>query len=149
MSNKKAHVSVGIGTVSLLLVLAVLSMALLVVLSVLSAQNDKGLTDRAVAVAVLDQGLYAEAEELRANLTDAVNGAALPEEEPEEVLTRLASLFPEGAETEGDSLSLTLNEGAQSLFIRLRLKKDSGLWQFTYSARKLYAATEEEFEEWN
>lgn len=150
MSNKKTHVSVGIGTVSLLLVLATLSMSLLVVLSVLSARNDAKLTDRAIDIAGVDQGLYAASEELRAALTDAANTNAAPEETPEQLIERLLPLLPENAETEGEALSFTLSEGARMLSCTLRPVQKEGFWQFAYTKQKLFAAIEEtEEEEWN
>ena len=147
MSSKKTHVSVGIGTVSLLLVLALLSMSLLVVLSVLSAHNDAKLTERAVDIAKADQGLYAASEELRAALTEAANTAPVPEETFDQLYERLLPLLPEGAEAEEEGLSFVLTEGARMLKCTFRAENNEGAWKFTCTQRKLFAETEEE--EWN
>lgn len=142
MSSKKTHVSIGIGTVSLLLALSMLSMSLLVVLSVLSVHNDAKLTERSIAIAKDDGGLYALSEELRASLMDAANAQIEAEETPAQLLERLT--LPEGAATDEDSFAFTLTEGNRMLNCVLRAGKENGMWHFTYTQRKLSPETEEE-----
>ena len=115
--SRKSHIWLGPGAPSLILIFVVLSMAVLAMLSLLSAKNDLQLSRRSAEAAEMVYRLREAAEEKRAAI-----GRRLAEG-GEEALNEAMGTDPRlsGLTREGDQLAWTETDGVRTLHCAVRL----------------------------
>ena len=160
--NEKSRIRLGPGAASLILIIFVLSMAVLGMLALMSARNDRALSRRAAEVVRETYELQERAERKRAELSALLlkigneNETGNGTETGDRRVTaaeRLAGRLPEGVRIEGRLLRWTEEGEGRRLDCALEIPEDSGdepsgNIRTRWVSQKLTAEIEES-EEWD
>lgn len=119
--NRKSAITLGPGASSLILIFVVLAMAVLSMLSLMSARNDLKFTERSSAVIVSVYELNEIAEERHAEIDRLLYECAKGAESEEEFLAAVEAALPEDMELWEDEISWSESDGARMLDLALRI----------------------------
>ena len=119
--NRKSAISLGPGASSLILILVVLAMAVLSMLSLMTARNDQKFSERSSAVIVSVYELNETAEERHAEVDRLLAGCAKEAETDEDYLAAIEAVLPEDMELLEDEISWSESDGARMLDLALRV----------------------------
>ena len=120
MKKKSSSISLGPGAASLILIFVVLSMAILAMLSLITARNDLRLSDRSAEVAQAVYRLNEQAETRCSQLDEMLAGCAGEAADDGAYLALVAEALPEGVTLDGRLLTWEESDGARTLSCALR-----------------------------
>ena len=119
--NRKSTISLGPGASSLILIFVVLAMAVLSMLSLMSARNDLKFSERSSNVIVSAYQLNEVAEERHAEVDRLLYECAKDAGSQEDYLAAVAAALPEDMEISEDEISWSESDGARMLDLALRV----------------------------
>ncbi len=119
--NRKSVISLGPGASSLILIFVVLAMAVLGMLSLMTARNDLKFAERSSAVIEAVYRLNDQAEERRAEVERILAECADEAQSEEEYLEAIESVLPVDMELFEQDILWTETDGARSLDCALRV----------------------------
>ena len=119
--NRKSAISLGPGASSLILIFVVLAMAVLSMLSLMTARNDQKFSERSSAVIVSVYELNETAEERHAEVDRLLAACAEEAETDEDYLAAIEAVLSEDMELLEDEISWSESDGARMLDLALRV----------------------------
>ena len=119
--NRKSTITLGPGASSLILIFVVLAMAVLSMLSLMSARNDLKFSERSSDVIVSAYELNEVAEERHAEVDRLLYECAKDAGSQEEYLAAVEAALPEDMELIEDEISWSESDGARMLDLALRV----------------------------
>jgi len=119
--NQRSSISLGPGASSLILIFVVLAMAVLSMLSLMTARNNLKFSERSAAVIESVYQLNETAEERRAEVERLLAAAAAEASSEDEYLAVIAEILPEDMELLGDEISWSESDGTRMLDLALQV----------------------------
>ncbi len=119
--KKKSSISLGPGAASLILIFVVLSLAVLAMLSLMTARSDLNLSDRGVRVAEAVYALNEQAEIRRAGLDALLARCGEDAGDDDAYLEAVEAALPEEVALEGRTLVWRETDGARTLSCALEI----------------------------
>ena len=119
--NQRSSISLGPGASSLILIFVVLAMAVLSMLSLMTARNNLKFSERSAAVIESVYQLNETAEERRAEVERLLAAAAAEATSEDEYLAVIAEILPEDMELLGDEISWSESDGTRMLDLALQV----------------------------
>ncbi|MBR6088479.1 MAG: hypothetical protein IKP86_01005 [Anaerolineaceae bacterium] len=119
--NQKSSISLGPGASSLILIFVVLAMAVLSMLSLMTARNDLKFSERSADVIIAVYELNDIAEERRAEVDRLLAKCAEDAENDEEYLAAVEAALPEDMELIEDEINWSESDGSRMLDLALRV----------------------------
>ena len=119
--NQRSSISLGPGASSLILIFVVLAMAVLSMLSLMTARNNLKFSERSAAVIESVYQLNETAEERRAEVERLLAAAAAEATSEDEYLAVIAEILPEDMELVGDEISWSESDGTRMLDLALQV----------------------------
>ena len=113
--NRNSTISLGPGASSLILIFVVLAMAVLCMLSLMTARNDLKFSERSAQVGQAVYQLQEVAEEHHAEIDRLLAQCAAEAADDEEYLTLIEAVLPEDMELWGDEISWSESDGVRML----------------------------------
>ena len=149
--RRKSSVSLGPGASSLILIFVVLSLSVLGILSLMTARNDRILSDRMAEVAEAVYALSESAEESRMEATGILSGCAAEARGEEDYLDRIRERIPEEWELEERILSWKETDGVRTLDCAVEVLPLDGAERTRWVRHVLTSeiAGEEDDDSWN
>ena len=147
MNNRK--IALGPGAASLILIAVVLALAMLSMLSLVTAKNDEGLSLRSAEMTESVYRLNAAAELRLAELDAALLRAETGETDPEAYLAKAAEALPEGMALEGDTVFWTEPLENRYLDCRVRLLAPGSGKRTEWISHRLVVEESEDDGEWD
>lgn len=119
--NQRSSISLGPGASSLILIFVVLAMAVLSMLSLMTARNNLKFSERSAAVIESVYQLNETAEERRAEVERLLAAVAAEASSEDEYLAVIAEILPEDMELLGDEISWSESDGTRMLDLALQV----------------------------
>lgn len=130
--NKKSAISLGPGASSLILIFVVLAMAVLSMLSLMTARNDLKFSERSAAVIKSAYALTDRAESRKAEVDRLLFTCAADAASDEEYLAAIAGVLPEDMEMTDDLITWSESDGSRMLDLALQVlpleEKERTIW---------------------
>ena len=130
--NRRSSISLGPGASSLILIFVVLAMAVLSVLSLMTARNDLKFSERSAAVIESVYQLNEVAEARRAEVDRLLAGCAADAADDVEYLAAVEAVLPEDMEFFEGEISWSESDGTRMLDLALQVlplgEKDRSVW---------------------
>ena len=144
--NRKSTITLGPGASSLILIFVVLAMAVLSMLSLMSARNDLKFSERSSAVIVSAYELNEVAEERHAEVDRLLYECAKGAESQEEYLAAIGAALPEDMELFEDEIRWSESDGARMLELVLRVQPLTESKRTVWIRHNLMAETGDEWD---
>lgn len=119
--NQRSSISLGPGASSLILIFVVLAMAVLSMLSLMTATNNLKFSERSAAVIESVYQLNETAEERRAEVERLLAAAAAEASSEDEYLAVIAEILPEDMELLRDEIRWSESDGTRMLDLALQV----------------------------
>ncbi len=119
--NRKSAISLGPGASSLILIFVVLAMAVLSMLSLMTARNDLKFSERSSAVIASAYKLNESAEIRKAEVDRLLAGCAKVAESDEEYLAAIEAVLPEDMELFENEISWSESDGVRMLDLAVQV----------------------------
>ncbi len=147
MKKRASALSFGPGASSLILIFVVLSMTVLGMLALLSAQNDLHLSQRSAQVIEAQYRLSSQAEKRRADIDEILTQCRQGADTQDAYLEAVAAALPDGVTLDGDTLAFSVTDGSRTIRCRLRLHGLNDIQRASWVTHSLTAETEDS--SWN
>ena len=149
--RRKSSVSLGPGASSLILIFVVLSLSVLGILSLMTARNDRILSERMAEVVEAVYRLSESAEESRMEASAILSRSAAEAGGETDYLDRIRDRIPEGWELEERILSWKETDGVRTLDCAVEILPLSGTGRTRWVRHILTSeiAGEEDDDSWN
>lgn len=144
--NRKSAVSLGPGASSLILIFVVLAMAVLGMLTLMTARNDLKFAERSAAVIEAVYHLNDTAEERRAELEQILSDCAAKAASEDEFTALITEALPDDMELYDDEISWTESDGVRSLDCGLRVLPLSESVRTQWIRHNLMTESEDEWD---
>ncbi|MBQ6502371.1 MAG: hypothetical protein IJI57_00485 [Flexilinea sp.] len=119
--NRKSAISLGPGASSLILIFVVLALAVLSMLSLMTARNDLKFSERSAAVIASAYKLNESAEARKAELDHILAECADAAEDDEDYLAAVEEALPEDMEIFDDEISWSESDGVRMLDLAIQV----------------------------
>lgn len=130
--NQKSAISLGPGASSLILIFVVLALAVLSMLSLMTARNDLKFSERSAAVIASAYQLNETAETRKAELDHILAECAEAAADVEDYLAAVEAALPEDMEIFDDEISWSESDGVRMLDLAVRVlppdESDRSAW---------------------
>lgn len=144
--NQKSSISLGPGASSLILIFVVLAMAVLSMLSLMTARNNLEFSERSAAVIESVYQLNEIAEERRAEVERLLAAAAVEAASEDDYLALIAESLPEDMELFGDEISWSESDGTRMLDLALQVLPTDAESRTVWVRHDLMAETGDEWD---
>ena len=146
--NRKSSISLGPGASSLILIFVVLAMAVLSMLSLMTARNDLKFSERSAAVIKSVYALNEIAEGRKAEVDHLLAECAKDAETDEDYLAAIEEILPDDMEIWEDEISWSESDGARMLDLALRVLPLSEEERTVWTRHNLMAETGDDEWDW-
>ena len=144
--NRKSAISLGPGASSLILIFVVLAMAVLSMLSLMTARNDLKFSERSAAVIASVYELNETAEARKAEVDRLLAGCAKEAETEADYLAAIEEVLPEDMEITDGEISWSESDGARMLDLALQVLPLEENNRTVWSRHNLMAETGDEWD---
>lgn len=144
--NKKSSISLGPGASSLILIFVVLALAVLSMLSLMTARNDLKFSERSAAVIASVYELNEAAEARKAEVDHILAECAKDAGSDEDYLAAVAEALPEDMEISENEISWSESDGTRRLDLVLRVLPLSEDHRSDWTRHNLMAETGDEWD---
>lgn len=144
--NKKSAISLGPGASSLILIFVVLAMAVLSMLSLMTARNDLKFSERSAAVIKSAYALNETAEIRKAEIDRLLLTCAQDAESEEAYLAAIEEILPEDMEINENEITWSESDGARMLDLALQVLPLTEKERTVWTRHNLMAETGDEWD---
>lgn len=144
--NRRSAISLGPGASSLILIFVVLAMAVLSMLSLMTARNNLKFSERSAAVIESVYQLNEVAEQRRAEVDRLLAGCAAAASSDEDYLAAVEAVLPEDMEIWDGEISWSESDGVRMLDLALQVLPLSDSERSVWVRHDLMAETGDEWD---